>query len=76
MIHTETISIPVDYFLRLNPKGEWKAYDVTIEGISLVNSYRETYAAIARTSGIAGVLAHEKRRAGETAWQAPPSGNP
>ena len=66
-IHAEAIRIPVDYHVRRNDKGEWKAYDVTVEGVSLVNSYRETHAAIARSSGIAGVLADVKRRAGEAA---------
>lgn len=63
IIHTGTTRIPVSYFLRQAPSGKWKAYDVTIEGVSLVNSYRETYTAIANSSGISGVLAHVKRRA-------------
>jgi phospholipid transport system substrate-binding protein len=65
VIHTDTTRIPVGYFLRRAPDGVWKAYDVTIEGVSLVNSYRETYQAIARTSGISGVLEHVRRRAAE-----------
>ena len=54
--------------------GSWRAYDVTIEGVSLVNSYRETYAAIARTAGLEGVLADVQRRVAElrTSGQMPP----
>ena len=63
IIHTDTTSIPVSYFLRRTSNGKWKAYDVTIEGVSLVNNYRETYAAIAKSSGISGVLARVKARA-------------
>jgi phospholipid transport system substrate-binding protein len=67
VIHSDGApSIPVGYFLRRHPGGEWKAYDVTIEGVSLVNNYRETYAAIGKTSGISGVLAHVRKRARET----------
>ena len=65
VIHTDSAKIPVGYYLRRCPDGVWRAYDVTIEGVSLVNNYRETYAAIAKTSGITGVLAHVKRRAAE-----------
>ena len=41
--------IPMDY--RLMKKGDdWKAYDVLIDGISLVQSYRGQFAAILRSS--------------------------
>ena len=71
VIHTDTTSIPVSYFLRQTRNGKWKAYDVTIEGVSLVNSYRETYAAIAKTSGISGVLARVKARANAVSKKQP-----
>ena len=63
IIHTDTTRIPVSYFLRRTDKGQWKAYDLTIEGVSLVNNYRETYATIAKSSGISGILARVKARA-------------
>jgi phospholipid transport system substrate-binding protein len=71
IIHTDTTQIPVGYYLRRGPGGEWKAYDVTVEGVSLVNSYRDTYAAISASSGISGVLAHVKRRAEEEMKKSP-----
>lgn len=37
-------AVPVDYTLRLTPQG-WKVYDVTIEGISYVTNYRNTFGA-------------------------------
>jgi phospholipid transport system substrate-binding protein len=41
--------IPLDY--RLMMKGDdWKAYDVVVDGISLVRNYREQFAAILRSS--------------------------
>ncbi|HEY6262678.1 MAG TPA: ABC transporter substrate-binding protein [Nitrospiraceae bacterium] len=43
---------PLDY--RLMMKGdEWKAYDVVVDGISLVRNYREQFAAILRSSSYA-----------------------
>jgi len=47
--------IPVSYKLRLD-SGEWFAYDVVIEGVSLVNNYRNTFSAIVRTEGMEGVI--------------------
>ncbi len=63
VIHTGQTEIPVGYFLRRGNDGRWKAYDVTIEGVSLVSNYRDTYAAIAQSSGINGILADVRRRA-------------
>lgn len=41
--------IPMDY--RLMKKGDdWKAYDVVVDGISMVRNYREQFATILRTS--------------------------
>jgi phospholipid transport system substrate-binding protein len=35
--------IPIDYTLRLQ-SGKWRAEDISIEGVSLVNHYRKTFA--------------------------------
>jgi phospholipid transport system substrate-binding protein len=43
---TET---PLDYRLMMKG-GDWKAYDVVVDGISLVRNYREQFAAILRSS--------------------------
>jgi len=43
--------VPVDYAFRKTKDGEWKAYDVIIEGISYVTNYRNQVAAeIAKSS--------------------------
>ena len=47
--------IPITYRLKLT-KGEWVAYDVVIEGVSLVNSYRSTFSAIVKAGGMDGLL--------------------
>lgn len=49
--------IPLLFKLK-RTEGGWKAYDANVEGLSLVQHYRERYAAIAASEGIAGVLAH------------------
>lgn len=43
--------LPVDYAFRKTREGDWKAYDVIIEGISYITNYRNQVAAeIAKTS--------------------------
>ena len=43
--------MPVDYAFRKTSAGDWKAYDVIIEGISYVTNYRNQVAAeIAKSS--------------------------
>ena len=54
-ILTNATRIPVTYRLR-NNDGEWFAYDVVIEGISLVNNYRNTFSAIIKSEGMEGLL--------------------
>ncbi|MGH7232746.1 MAG: MlaC/ttg2D family ABC transporter substrate-binding protein [Nitrospiraceae bacterium] len=41
--------IPLDYRL-LSKSGEWRVYDVIVDGISLVNNYRGQFAKIIRSS--------------------------
>jgi len=55
IIRTSETQIPVSYKLRLND-DEWFAYDVVIEGVSLVNNYRSTFNAIIKSEGMDGLL--------------------
>ncbi len=45
----DTISIPMAYRLRLK-ENAWKIYDIKIDGISLVTSFRGTFAQVVRRS--------------------------
>jgi len=54
-IVTDSSEIPVNYKLK-NNDGEWFAYDVVIEGVSLVNNYRSTFSAIVKNEGMDGLL--------------------
>ncbi len=48
-------AVPVDY--RLAKKGgAWKVYDVTVENVSLVQTYRGTFSAEITRSGIDGLI--------------------
>ena len=60
------VRTPVTYKLRRTrdgaKPGEWLAYDVVIEGVSLVANYRNTFAAIIKSEGMDGVIADVQRR--------------
>lgn len=47
--------VPVNYSLRKTPKG-WKAYDVQIEGVSYVKSYRTDFGSEVQQKGIEAVI--------------------
>jgi phospholipid transport system substrate-binding protein len=47
--------VSVNYYLRKTPEG-WKAWDVVIDGISYVNSYREDFAPQIESQGIDAVI--------------------
>jgi phospholipid transport system substrate-binding protein len=61
IIKTSTTEIPVNYKLK-NNDGEWYAYDVIVEGVSLVNNYRNTFAVIVKNEGMDGLLSDIQRR--------------
>ncbi len=48
-------SIPVDYEMRKTANG-WKAFDVSIEGVSMVISYRSTFGTQIDQNGIDGLI--------------------
>jgi len=43
--------IPIAYDLHRNDAGEWKVYDVSIDGISLITNYRSSFGAQIRRAG-------------------------
>jgi phospholipid transport system substrate-binding protein len=61
VIVTKTAEIPVNFKLK-NNGGQWYAYDVVIEGVSLVANYRATFAAIVKNEGMEGLLADIQAR--------------
>jgi phospholipid transport system substrate-binding protein len=48
-------SVSIDYSMEKTPDG-WKVYDVTVGGVSLVTTYRDTFANEVRTGGVEGLI--------------------
>jgi phospholipid transport system substrate-binding protein len=56
-------TVSVNYYLRKTPQG-WKAWDVVIDGISYVNSYRQDFGAQIEQQGLDAVI--KRLQSGET----------
>ncbi|HEX5611222.1 MAG TPA: ABC transporter substrate-binding protein [Burkholderiales bacterium] len=65
-----TPPLTLDYDME-NLAAAWKVYDIKIEGISLVTTYRETFAAKVREGGIDGLIKSlaDKNRQGDARFQ-------
>lgn len=53
--------IQINYSMNLGDEG-WKVYDVTVDGVSLVTSYRSTFASQIRSNGLDAVIADLQQR--------------
>jgi phospholipid transport system substrate-binding protein len=49
-------AIPIYYRMHLTKKG-WKIYDVSVEGISMITTYKNNFATQFRTDGIDALIA-------------------
>jgi len=47
--------IPMDYRMEKSPDG-WKVYDVSVEGVSIVTTYRSTFSTEVSKGGIDGLI--------------------
>ena len=47
--------LPIDFAMRKTEKG-WKVYDITVEGVSLVLTYRSEFDAVVKQEGIEGLI--------------------
>jgi phospholipid transport system substrate-binding protein len=67
---TEPISM--DYDMEKTPAG-WKVFDIKVAGVSLVTTYRDSFAAIVRGDGVAGLISalEDKNRQGDSRSKAP-----
>lgn len=55
IVRTTGVKTPVVYSLHVRD-GSWLAYDVRVEGISLVNNYRSSFRSIVRKDGMQALL--------------------
>ena len=55
-------AVPVNYSFILTEDPAWKIYDVTIDGISLVTTYRSSYGQIVQNKGLDVLIAKLKEK--------------
>ena len=56
----------INYSMHLESNG-WKVYDVTVDGVSLVTSYRDTFTSQIRSGGMDALIADLQRRNAQNA---------
>jgi len=65
--------VAVNYRMAVNKEGEWKAYDVIIEGISMVTNYKASFATTIKKAGgldkVIQQLAEKNKQSEETSSQ-------
>jgi phospholipid transport system substrate-binding protein len=64
--------IPIDYSLYLDKGGEWKVYDVVVDGVSLVTNYRTTFANQIRQESLDKLIAALATRNQQGTEETPP----
>lgn len=69
VIRSATGDIPLVYKLRKRSDG-WFVYDVEIENVSMVSTYRETYRSVVRKDGMDGLLQQMREKIAELEAQA------
>ena len=57
-------AVPIDYSLYLR-KDDWKVYDVTIDGVSLVSTYRTNFNSQIKRHKLSGLISNIKQRNSE-----------
>jgi phospholipid transport system substrate-binding protein len=68
--------VPVNYSMRRTPEG-WKAWDVTIEGISYVRNFRTDFGAEIEQNGLEALIQRlEARKAAQASGETPASSPP
>jgi phospholipid transport system substrate-binding protein len=72
IIENDGSKVPVHFSLH-HKDGEWLVFDITIDGVSLVKTYRSSFTSQIQEGGIDGLVARlqEKNEAGESANVAP-----
>jgi len=61
VITSKDLEIPVTYQMEL-VNGKWLAYDVMVESLSMVTSYRTDYQEVIKVKGIDGLIEHMERQ--------------
>ena len=55
IVRSEGQNIPLSYSL-VNKNGQWKIYDISVEGVSLLQSFRSQFAQVLQNSSIDEVI--------------------
>ena len=60
------VPVPIEYYCLLTTDGGWKIYDIQIDGISLIISYRNQYGEYIDTNGLDALIQSLEHKVMET----------
>lgn len=64
--------IPVEYSLRYHADDDrWQVYDIEVDGVSLVTTYRSSFSDIISREGVEGLIEHLREKNADKAVQTP-----
>lgn len=61
IVRSEGQNIPLSYSL-VAKNGQWKIYDISVEGVSLLQSFRSQFAQVLQNSNISEVISQMKQK--------------
>lgn len=64
-VQSEGGPIAINYRMYRNKRGEWKVYDLSVEGVSLLSSYRSSFASELRNTDLESLIQRLEQRAKE-----------
>ncbi len=70
-LSTTSKEVPVNYNLRLKDE-DWYAYDVSVDGVSLVSNYRTSFRNLVREKGMDGLLQELEKKVDSLKTAPPP----
>jgi phospholipid transport system substrate-binding protein len=68
IITTKNVEVPIEYKL-FKKNGKWEVYDISIEGVSLVNNYRTQFNKIIRTQSYEELVKRMKNKQEEEMFE-------
>ncbi len=54
--------IPINYHLVKTAQGDWKVYDLSVEGVSLLNSFRNQFGQALRNDNLSSIIARMHKK--------------
>jgi len=66
VVLSDTIEIPIDYRMYAAADGQWRVYDMVVEGVSLVANYRSQFSRMLESDSFESLIRQLEEKTGST----------